>query len=152
MSKIFSKFHLGIILLFLVTPSEMTAQGLEMQSLDQVKTIYVFSMRGGMTNYLTSELVRWGRFQVTLNPHQADALLSDSTKVDLKTLMVNPRASQKTSSARGTLFLIDLRTENVIWATAKKPSESFFMGGDKSNPELAHELIMALRKDLEPGK
>ena len=152
MSKIFLKFQIGIISLLLVTASSIDAQGLETQNLAQVKTIYVFPMRGGMTNYVTSELVRWGRFQVTLNPHQADALLSDSTKVDLKTLMVDPKAPQKTSSARGTLFLIDLKTENVIWAIAKNPSESFFMGGDKSNPELAHEMIMALRKDLESGK
>ena len=49
--------------------------------------------------------------------------------------------------------LIDLKTEKVLWAVAKKPSEFFFLGGDKSTPELAEEIVGQMRKDLEkPGK
>ncbi|MFN8006604.1 MAG: hypothetical protein U0V70_06235 [Terriglobia bacterium] len=97
-----------------------------------------------MDHYVTNELVQWGKFQVTVDPRQADALLSDSTKVNIN--LNNPQKIQKGYSTRGTLFLIDLRSEQVLWSAYKKPNEPFILGGDKSNPELAHDLIGILKK------
>ena len=152
MSAVVFRLPLVIISILLAAVVTISAQGPASQNLAQVKTIYVVPMRGGMNHYLTTELVQWGRFHVTLDPHQADALLSDSTKVDIEAIMNDPKKLQKAFSTRGTLFIIDLKTGQVIWGVYKKPSEPFIMGGDKSNPELAHDMITALRKDLAPQK
>ena len=59
--------------------------------LDGVRTIYVIPMKDRLEHFLTNELVKWGHFEVTLNPRQADALLSDTTDVDIKQLDDNRR-------------------------------------------------------------
>ena len=118
-------------------------------ALSGVRTIYVIPMKDRFEHFLTNELVQWGHFEVTLNPRQADALLSDTTEVDIKNLMtVDAKIRKTTARTRGTAFLIDLKTERVLWSAAKKPSESFFLGGTKSTRELAEEIIGQLRKDM----
>ena len=148
MREVVFRLPLVIIALLLAADSAISVQGPATQNLAHVKTIYVVPMKGGMNHYVTNELVQWGRFQVTLDPHQADALLSDTTKVDISAIMTDPKKLQKTVSTRGTLFLIDLKTEKVIWTVYKKPYEPYILGGDKSSPELAHDMITALKKDL----
>lgn len=119
-------------------------------SLSSVRTIYVIPMKDRLEHFLTNELVKWGHFEVILNPRQADALLSDTTEVDIKNLMTAEAKIRKTTArTRGTAFLIDLKTERVLWSVAKKPSESFWMGGIKSVRELAEEMVGQLRKDMQ---
>ena len=117
--------------------------------LHSLRTIYVIPMKDRLEHFLTNELVTWGHFEVTLNPRQADALLSDTTDVDIKTLMTADAKVRKTTArTRGTAFLIDLKTERVLWSAAKKPSESFLQGGVKSTRDLAEEIVGQLRKDM----
>jgi hypothetical protein len=52
--------------------------------LDGVKIIYVIPMQDRLEHFLTYEIVRWKHFQVTLT-HEADALLSDTTDVNVGT-------------------------------------------------------------------
>jgi len=119
--------------------------------LDQTKIIFVIPMKDRLDHFLTHELVRWGYFQVTLNPHEADAALSDTTDVSVKEFLEDPPKVRKTKSrTRGTAFLIDMKTEKVLWSAAVKPSEAFILGGDKSNRELAQEIVGLLKKDLQP--
>ena len=118
--------------------------------LDTIRSIYVIPMKDRLEHFLTNELVKWGHFEVTLNPRQADALLSDTTDVDIKQLMTPDIKIRKTTArTRGTAFLIDLKTERVLWSVAKKPSESFWTGGVKSIRELAEEMVGQLRKDMQ---
>jgi hypothetical protein len=118
--------------------------------LEQVKTIFVIPMKDRLEHFLTHELVGWGYFQVTLNPREADALLSDTTDVSVKELLQDPPKVRKTRArTRGTAFLINMRTEKILWSAAVKPSESFLLGGDKSNRELAQEIVRLLKKNLQ---
>lgn len=115
-----------------------------------VRTIFVMPMKNRLEHFLTHELVKWGRFDITVNPQQADAVMSDTTELDIKQLMSRDAKIRKTlARTRGTAFLIDLKTEKVVWAVAKKPSESFFLGGEKSTQELAKEIVGQLKRDLE---
>jgi hypothetical protein len=126
------------------TPVASTSSGL-----NGVRTIYVIPMKDRLEHFLTNELVKWGHFEVTINPRQADVLLSDTTEVDIKNLMtVDAKIRKTTARTRGTAFLIDLKTERVLWSAARKPSESFF-GGVKSNRELAEEIVGQLKKDMQ---
>jgi hypothetical protein len=118
--------------------------------LEQVKTIFVIPMKDRLEHFLTHELVDWGYFQVTLNPHEADTLLSDTTDVSVKELLQDPPKVRKTRArTRGTAFLINMKTEKILWSAAVKPSESFLLGGDKSNRELAQEIVRLLKKKLQ---
>ena len=113
--------------------------------------IYVIPMQDRLEHFLTYEIVRWGYFQVTLNPHEADALLSDTTDVSVKELLEDPPKVRKTRArTRGTAFLINMKTEKVLWSAAVKPSEPFLLGGDKSSRQLAQEIVELLRKNLQP--
>ena len=147
MREVVFRVAVAVISLLFASPV-FVAQGPGTQSLAQTKIIYVVPMRGGLDHYVTNELVQWGRFQITVDPQQADALLSDTTKVNIRAIMTDPQKVQKAFSTRGTLFLIDPRTLQVLWSVYKKPNEPFLFGGDKSNPDLAHDMILALRKDL----
>ncbi len=156
-----SGMYLPLMLLFfsIVISAQETAPGLSgsttpvtssSSGLSSVRTIYVIPMKDRLEHFLTNELVKWGHFEVTINPRQADALLSDTTEVDIKNLMTTDAKIRKTAArTRGTAFLIDLKTERVLWSVAKKPSESFWMGGVKSVRELAEEIVRQLRKDIQ---
>jgi hypothetical protein len=87
---------LAVCALSVLTPAQETAPGeppsatpvaSSSSALNGVRTIYVIPMKDRFEHFLTNELVRWGHFEVTLNPRQADALLSDTTEVDIKNLM-----------------------------------------------------------------
>ena len=130
--------------------TDMTPVASSSSGLDAVRMIYVIPMRDRLEHFLTNELVKWGRFEVTINPRQADALLSDTTDVDVRSLLAPDATIRKTAArTRGTAFLIDLKSERVLWSVAKKPSASFWMGGAKSVRELAEEMVGQLRKDLQ---
>ena len=119
-------------------------------SLGSIKTIFVVPMKNRLEHFLTNELVRWGRYSVTLNPRQADAVLSDTTEIAMKDLMLPDAKIRKTTArTRGTAFLLDVRTEKVIWSVAKDPSQSFLLGGEKSTRELAKEIVQQLKEDLK---
>ena len=119
--------------------------------LDEVKIIYVIPMQDRLEHFLTYEIVRWRHFQVTLNPHEADAVLSDTTDVSVKELLEDPPVVRKTRArTRGTAFLISMKTERILWSAAVKPSEPFLFGGDKSSRQLAQEIVELLRKNIQP--
>jgi hypothetical protein len=118
-------------------------------SLDVVKVIYVMPMRNRMDHYLTAELVKWGHYQVTLNPKEADAIFSDVPQIDVKSLLEDPsKVTWASRASRGNGFLIDPKTEKVIWSASKDPSTSYlFYTEYKSVKGLAHEIIGQLKKD-----
>jgi len=137
-------------LLWLVLLQPVVAQDFSQDRLDHIKMIFVPPMKGRLEHYLTNELVRWGHFQVTLNPHDAEALFSDTTDVSVRDFLADPPKIRTTrAKTRGTAFLIDMKTEKVLWSGAVKPSEPFFLGGDKSNRELAQQLVGLLKKDMK---
>jgi hypothetical protein len=110
-------------------------------------------MKDRLEHFLTNEIVKWGQFEVTLNPREADALLSDTTDVNVKELLSGQAKIRRTTArTRGTAFLIDMKTEKVLWSAAKKPLGSFLGGGDKSARELAQEIVGQLKKDVTKKK
>jgi hypothetical protein len=140
---------LAILLSVILLGSE-AAQDLPPGRLDQIKVIFVPPMKGRLEHYLTNEIVRWGHFQITLNPHDADAVFSDTTDVSIRDFLEDPPKIRTTrAKTRGTAFLIDVKDEKVLWSGVVKPSEPFFLGGDKSNHQLAQEIVELLKKDMK---
>ena len=122
--------------------------------LDSVKVIYLIPMKDRMDHYLTAELVRWGQYEVTIDPHLADGILSDVPHIDLKSLMEDPPRIVRTSkAARGIAFLIDPKSEKLIWSTSKDTSTSYLVHTSyKSAKDLAHEIVEQMKKDVSKPK
>ena len=123
-------------------------------TLNTVKVIYVIPMKDRMESYLTAELVKWGRYEVTINPQLADAIFSDVPQIDIKALLADPsKFNHPSKSPRGMAFMIDPRSEKVIWSTSKNLSTSYLIHTDyKSAKDLAHEIIKQLKEDASKQK
>jgi hypothetical protein len=138
----------------LLAPAVSMANDPPRPGLDAVKAIYVMPMKNRMDHYLTAELVKWGHYQVTLNPQQADAILSDVPQIDVKGLLQDPsKVTWASRASRGNSFLIDPKSEKVIWSASKDPSTSYLVYTEyKSVKDLAHEIIGQLKKDTGKQK
>lgn len=123
-------------------------------NLSAMKVIYVLPMKDRMDSYLTAELVKWGRYEVTLNPKQADAIFSDFPQLDIKGLLADPsKLNRPSKSPRGVAFLIDPKSEKVIWSTSKDLSTSYLIHTEhKSAKDLAHQIVGQLKKDTSKHK
>ncbi len=123
-------------------------------SLENVKVIYVMPMKDRMDHYLTSELVKWGRYEVTLNLRQADAILSDVPQIDVPALLEDPsKVTRASRTSRGTAFLIAPKSQKVIWSASKNPTVSYLVHTEyKTSKDLASELVEQMKKDASKTK
>ena len=149
----FPIFFIGSLVI-LSAASLAVAEEVSPVHLDSVKVIYLMPMKDRMDHYLTAELVRWGQYEVTIDPHLADAIFSDVPQIDLKALMEDPpRFVRSFKASRGNAFLIDPRTEKMIWSTSKETSTSYlFHTSYKSPKDLAHEIVGQMKQDLSKQK
>ena len=148
------RFETLIIIILSCIPAVMSsAEELQEPSLLTVKKIFILPMKDRMDHLLTNELVRWGHFEITVNPTQADAFFSDATNIDVKGIQSDPSKIRKSAgTARGTVFLIDIKTEKILWSTSQNPSDHWYMGGSKDTRELAAEIVAQLKKDISKSK
>jgi hypothetical protein len=138
--------------------------------LKEVNTVYLLPMSNSLDQYLATTLTEQGVLQVVTDPHKADAILTDKIgeafEQKMNELFPPPKAKEETSEAassqsnddawaqpaqrlgsfsrgRGTLFLVDRQTGNVLWSTYQ-PVRS-------SRPEdvsrRANEITHRLKKD-----
>jgi len=138
-------------------PASTPAQNTQSQSVpstpvlggEPVQTIYVVPMRNKMEFYLAREITKWGRFQVTLNPKNADALLADSPNLKVQDILQSTATGiRPTGITPGTLFLISSRREKILWATNEKTTSLNPLAGPKTIEKLAEGIIGKLRHDV----
>lgn len=107
--------------------------------LDAVHTVYLLHMTNSLDQYLANRLTSTGLLQVVTDPQKADAIFTDAIgegfEAQMETLYPPPNkkkadkdsetdtaygdAGQRFGSSpkgRGTVFLVDRRTRNVIWS------------------------------------
>ena len=111
-------------------------------SVSGVKTVYLMPMANGLDQYLAVRLSGMGAVQVVTDPQKADALLTDSVgssfeeKVDDlykdKAAAKPGQANSDTpefakgrvgggNRARGTVFLVDRKSRELIWSVFELP-------------------------------
>jgi hypothetical protein len=138
-------------------PANPPAQNTQSQSVpstpvlggEPVQTIYVIPMRNKMEFYLAREITKWGRFQVTLNPKNADALLADSPNLKVQDILQSAATGiRPTGISPGTIFLISSRREKILWATNEKTTSLNPLAGTKTIEKLAEGIIGKLRHDV----
>jgi hypothetical protein len=116
------------------------------------RTVYVLPMAGGLDQFLAQWLTRDHVMQVVADPKIADVVLTDhlGETFEQKMAEIRPKDDKKTDSAahntfrssrgRGTVFLVDAKSREVLWSDYEKVPDS------TSNDSLNHEAERIAKK------
>jgi hypothetical protein len=129
--------------------------------LKDVKSVYFYPMPGGFEQHLASQIVRNHVYQVVSDPKLADAIFTDnisdaflynldhintpakpatlSGSVSSMTVNEAPHASSF-SRGKGTLFLVDAKSKQVVWSIYKKPKNTLPATLDKTAKKVIQKL------------
>jgi hypothetical protein len=98
------------------------------------RSVYILPMAGGLDQYLAEHLTRNHTMDVITDPKAAEAYLTDqlgepfeqkitelhqSAEAARNAATVHP--SFRSTSSRGTIFLVDAKSRKVIWSDYEKP-------------------------------
>lgn len=138
--------------------------------LKDVKTVYFYPMPGGLDQLLAGQIVAEHVYQVVPDPKLADAVFTDQLSdgflyklahidkpkqvAKMSGSMSSMAASEDDaphgstfSRAKGTIFLVDVKSRQVLWTAFEKP-------GSTSSPELykvAQKLVKRLELAINPA-
>jgi len=144
------------------------AQGAAGPEIADVKTVYVLPMANGLDQFLAIRLTTDNVLQVVTDAQRADSILTDRigpaldakleelyapkapppdpTKDSDKDAMSAPaKHIVPTSHARGTIFLVDRKTRNVLWSLYVLPKNT--SPGEMNH--VAERIAGKLSKDLK---
>jgi hypothetical protein len=121
------------------------------------QTVYILPMAGGLDQYLAQSITRERVLQVVADPKIADLVLTDQLGVALeqKLAEIHPKDDKKTDTAvhnefrssrgKGTVFLVDTRSRQVLWSDYEEAP------GSNSNSNLNRQAERIAKK-LPPLK
>jgi hypothetical protein len=121
---------------------------------DGPKTVYILPMSGGLDQYLAQWLTKDHVMQVVADPKAADVVMTDrlGEAFEQKLDEIRPSGDKKPAEdarnafrsgrARGTIFVVDAKTRQVIWSDYQKPPRS------NSDEDLNHEAERIAKKLL----
>jgi hypothetical protein len=138
--------------------------------LKEVKSVYLYPMSGGFDQLLASRLTKGHVFQVVSDPKLADAVFTDQlgAAFEYRLNHINPPpappppppgtpqsyastdSEPKVSSfsrGRGTIFLVDAKSKQVLWSAYQPPKNSTPHELDRT----AKKVIGNLETDLKPS-
>jgi hypothetical protein len=114
--------------------------------LNDVRAVYLYPMTGGFDQLLAEQFVAEHMFKVVPDPKLADAVfteqLGETFLYKLDHINTPPAAAKSSGSAgnmgneeqvprttsfaraKGTLFLVDIKSKEVIWSTYQKPKNT----------------------------
>ncbi len=138
--------------------------------LKDVKSVYFYPMPGGLEQHLASRIVRDHVYQVVSDPKLADAVFTDSIsdaflyKLDhinmppapaansgtLSSMTVEPPHASTFSRGKGTLFLVDAKSKQVVWSTYRKPKNTMAPTLDKTAKKIVDKL--EIDNGMKPAK
>jgi hypothetical protein len=152
--------------------SELCAAPLPVAQLKDVKSVYLYPMPGGFEQLLASRLVNDHVYQVVTDPKLADAVFTDSLsdaflyKLDhiqtppqpvnssgsISSMSTNVEAPHASSFSRGkgTLFLVDAKTKQVVWSIFQEPKDHTPAALNKLAKKAADQLEIA--NGMKPAK
>jgi hypothetical protein len=149
--------------LFIPLTAALFAMGAPHPQLAEIHSVYLMPMSGSLDQFLAVRLNAGNIFLVVTDPHKADAVFTERIGVNfeeaLKELYASDSKEKNTkdedkkedeysrptmkplSSGKGSLFLVDRKTKNVVWSTYDKA---------KSNrPEDINQLAQKIGNKLE---
>ena len=139
--------------------------------LKDVKSVYFYPMPGGFEQHLASRIVNDHVYQVVTDPKLADAVFTDQLsdaflyKLDhINTppppasasgsisAMSNAEAPHASSFSRGkgTLFLVDAKSKQVVWSIYEKPKDTLPATLNKTAKKIVEKL--EIDNGMKPAK
>jgi hypothetical protein len=100
------------------------------------KTVYILPMAAGLDQYLAQWLTKSHVMQVVADPKIAEVLMTDrlGDAFEQKMKEIRPDADKKSDDTvrntfrstkpRGTIFLVDAKSRQVLWSDYQKPPRS----------------------------
>jgi hypothetical protein len=100
------------------------------------KTVYILPMSAGLDQYLAQWLTKDHIMQVVADPKTAEVVMTDrlGDAFERKMKEIHPGDEKKsednthnnfrTSKPRGTIFLVDAKSSQVLWSDYQKPPRS----------------------------
>jgi hypothetical protein len=97
------------------------------------KTVYILPMSAGLDQYLAQWLTKDHVMQVVADPKAAQVFMTDrlGEAFEQKLKQIHPDDDKKTDAtarnsfrstqARGTIFLVDAKSRQVLWSDYQKP-------------------------------
>ena len=147
----------------LLACSEAHAAGLS-----DIKTVYLLPMSGGLDQYLAVQLSTGAVLQVVTDPQKADAVFTDhlgesfeQSLADLYTVKKddkakndgNPdnsprafgRSGMQSQRGRGTAFLVDRKSHDVVWSIYEPPKNRTPDGLKRAAGKIASKLAGSIK-------
>jgi hypothetical protein len=143
------------------------------QKLEDVHSVYLLPMTHGLDQYLANRLTENHVFQVVTDPKLADAFLTDrigaafeSKLADLIPTgepvasdsdeqpvsrgsgtgkLADPKMNSSFAQSKGTLFLVNPRSHQVVWSAYQPPKNLTSAQLDRT----ASDIVSRLRRDLK---
>lgn len=134
-------------------------------SLATAKNVYLTPMSGGLDQYLALHLTKDSVLQVVTDSNKADVVFADRVGEDFKQMMAeidgkgqqnqplkageappfNRPSMRPLSKARGTIFLVDRHTGDVVWSTLEQPKSTSTGDLDSAAKHITGDLKKALK-------
>ncbi|MFM2126137.1 MAG: hypothetical protein RL328_2588 [Acidobacteriota bacterium] len=104
--------------------------------LSSAKTVFLLPMPGGLDQYLAVRLTQDSSLTVVTKADSADLIFTDQLSANLEKSLAEEAqtkddgkgfarpSSRSFSRGKGTYFLVDRKTGNVVWSTIEQPKTS----------------------------
>lgn len=155
---------------FLLAAAALMSVGLSAAGLGDIKTVYLLPMSNGLDQYLAQQLTAGAVLQVVTNPQAADAVLTDHLGESFEQSLADlyetkPKADDKDKAddaaedkgaprarsgmqgkrGRGTIFLVNRRTHNVLWSVYELPKDNRPTGLRHSAGRISDQLAKSIK-------
>ncbi len=126
--------------------------------LKDVKSVYLYPMSGGFDQLLASRLTAKHIFVVVSDPKLADGVFTDQlgAKFEYRVNHIAPPApgtpvtpeplASSFARGRGTLFLVDPKSKQVLWSAYDPPKN----GSPRELDRVAKKVVVHLTQNLKP--
>jgi hypothetical protein len=154
---------------FLLAAAALTMSiGISAAGLGDIKTVYLLPMSNGLDQYLAQQLTAGAVLQVVTDPQAADAVLTDHLGESFEQSLADlygakPKADDKAGEAtedkgatyarsgmqgkrgRGTIFLVNRRTHDVLWSVYELPKDNRPDGLRRSAGRIRDQLAKSVK-------
>ena len=144
--------------------------------LSAVHSVYLLPMANGLDQYLANRITNEHVFQVVTNPKLADAIFTDrigavledkladlnpspepvghpapdqsfsSLPTETVNKLSNPATASNFGRGKGTIFLVDPKSHQVVWSAYRTPKSSASSDMDRT----ASDIVSRIKRALKP--
>lgn len=151
---------------FLATAVFALTMSVSAAGLGDVKTVYLLPMSSGLEQYLASQLTTDAVLQVVTDPQKADAVFTDHVGETFEKSLTDlygtkpkdkdaeagedkgasfARSGMQGKRGRGTIFLVNRRTHEVLWSVYELPKDNRPEGLKRSAGRITEKLAKTIK-------